>query len=148
MAEFRLATLLEAARLHFESAEQKLAQLRRRWDEARGKLAQLEQFQAEYREGLRGEQRAGVTGFRQQDYLAFLAKLDRAREQQTEEVARCKQGWEAGFAEWQDKRIRLDALRALEERHRAAELVRERRQDQKLQDEFAARRGRNLPDLT
>lgn len=140
--------MLEAARLQYESAEQRLAQLRRRLDEARGKLAQLAQFQTEYREGLRAQQRVGVAGYRQQDYLAFLVKLDKAREQQAEEVARCKQAWDTGFLEWQDKRTRLDALLALEERHRRAEAVRERRVDQRLQDEFAARRGRNLPDFS
>lgn len=147
MAEFRLAPLLAAAKLKYESAEQVLAQRRLRWDQARAKLTQLDQFRTEYGARLGSEQSSGISVYRLQDFLAFLAKLDTARAQQGEEVVRCQQAWEAGFSEWQTMKTRLDALLALEDRHKLAESVRERRQDQKLQDEFAARRGRNLPDL-
>ena len=147
MAEFRLAPLLDAARMQFESAEQRLAQLRRRRDEAAAKLEQLDRFRGEYGERLEQEQRAGLQGYRNQDYLAFLAKLDTARRQQGEEVDRCQRAWDEGFAQWRALKIRLEALMALEQRHRQSESLRERRQDQKQQDEFAARRGRSLPDL-
>lgn len=146
MAEFRLAPLLGAAKLKFESAEQRLAQLRRRWDDARNKLSQLEQFKQEYAHRLREEQREGMEVYRQQDFLAFLAKLDAALVQQTEEVNRCKADWDVGFEQWHALKTRQDALLALEERHILAEQLRERRLDQKQQDEFAARRGRNLPE--
>lgn len=147
MAEFRLTPLLNAATLQFESAEQRLSVLRRRLEEARAKLGQLEQFKLEYAQRLRNDQMAGLPGYRQQDYLAFLAKLDAARQQQGDEVARCKLAWDDGFNQWRALKTRVDALLALQERHRLDEQLRERRQDQKQQDEFAARRGRNLPDL-
>jgi len=146
VADFRLAPLLTAARLRFESAEQRLAVLRRRWDAARDKLTQLERFQAEYAGQLRSAQALGLEGYRQRDYVAFLAKLELAANQQKEEVARAHQAWEAGFADWSGLKSRLEALEALEARHLALSAQRERRQDQKLQDEFAARRGRNLPE--
>ncbi len=45
----------------------------------------------------------------------------------------------AGQAEWQQQRARLKAFDTLSERHRAREARHNLKQEQKLQDEFAAR---------
>ena len=145
MPEFRLAPLLEASRMRLESAEQRLALLRKRLNEAQQKLAQLEHFITEYNQQFLAGQRAGMAAYRQRDFRAFLAKLDLACAQQSEEVARCQTGWDSGFEDWRNQKTRLDALLALRDRHDAAVALADRRQDQKLQDEFAARRGTNLP---
>ncbi len=145
MAAFRLAPLLGVANMRLESAERRLAALRKRQSDAQAKLAQLDQFRTDYSGQLESAQRQGIEAYRWQDYLAFLAKLDRARSQQTEEVAHCKQAWDAGFEEWRELKSRYEALLALEARHHLAEQVKERRVDQKLQDEFAARSGMKLP---
>ncbi len=146
MARFRLLPLLDVGKMRLDSAEQRLALLRQRWNEAQSKLSQLDQFKADYSEQFMVAQRAGIQAYRQQDYLAFLAKLDVARSQQSEEVMRCKQSWEAVYEEWLDFKTRYEALLTLQERHLRAEQIVERRQEQKQQDEFAARRGMNLPD--
>ena len=145
MASFRLAPLLGVAKMRLESAERKLSLLGNRRSEAQVKLNQLDQFRADYSGQLESAQRAGIEAYRRQDYLAFMAKLDRARSQQAEEVARCTQAWEAGFREWRALKSRYEALLALEARHHLAEQIKERRADQKLQDEFAARGGTKLP---
>ncbi len=145
MASFRLAPLLGVAQMRLEAATRNLAVLSKRRSEAQGKLSQLEEFRSDYSGQLENTQRLGMQAYRRQDYLAFLAKLDRARSQQADEVARCTKSWEAGLNEWQALKSRYEALLALETRHRLAEQTKERRADQKLQDEFAARGGTKLP---
>ncbi|MFN0313497.1 MAG: flagellar export protein FliJ [Burkholderiales bacterium] len=145
MASFGLAPLLGVAKMRLDEAERRLGLLSARRTEAQGKLALLGQYSSEYSGQLDSAQRAGMEVYRWQDYLAFTAKLERAKVQQREEVARCAQAWEAGFKEWQALKSRHEALLALETRHRLAEQIKERRADQKLQDEFAARSGTNLP---
>lgn len=132
--------------MKLESAEQRLSLLRRRWHEAQSKLAQLEQFRADYAAQLMTRLQAGIAADLQRDYQAFLAKLDSARQQQSAEVARCKHTWEGGFQEWSELKARHEAMLALRERHLRNEQIVERRQEQKLQDEFAARSGTNRPN--
>jgi flagellar protein FliJ len=145
MAAFRLASLLDVAGMRLESATHKLAGLRARLRTAKDKLVQLDEFHLDYSQRFQHAQQEGIEAFLQRDFRAFLAKLDRARAQQTEEVNRCRTVWEAGYREWMALRARHEALLALRARHIASERLREHRLDQKVQDEFAARQGRPLP---
>lgn len=52
-----------------------------------------------------------------------------------------------GQADWQQQRTRLKAIDTLSARHRASEARIELRQEQKAQDEFAARGREDEQDL-
>ncbi|MEF8709029.1 MAG: flagellar export protein FliJ [Candidatus Accumulibacter propinquus] len=73
------------------------------------------------------------------NYQEFLTRLDEAIKQQMKLVSVQETHTAAGQEDWKRQRTKLKALDALSERHRASEARLEIRQEQKAQDEFAAR---------
>ncbi|WP_291994543.1 flagellar export protein FliJ [Candidatus Accumulibacter sp. ACC003] len=137
---FSLQTVLELMQSRSDEATQHLARLIASERDATNKLSMLQQYRDEYTERF---QKAAQDGLRQaawHNYYEFLNRLDEAIQQQTAEVSQQQTQTAAGQANWQQQRARLQAFDALRERHRADEARREVRQEQKAQDEFAARR--------
>lgn len=142
---FRLQLLLDLAGTRLEAATQELYRRRIQWDEAQGKLDQLLAYQREYEAGLGARLVEGLPADQLHDYRLFLDKLDRAIRAQTEQVARHRQAWEEEHARWLQVRQRKQALEVLEHRHRLSEAGLEARREQKQQDEFALRAGKDDP---
>jgi len=136
---FPLQSLLDLAQQHTDTAAKNLQLLKAQWNEAEEKLQQLLHYQKEYRERLQQSAGTGVNIAVMRDYQVFLAKIELAIGQQGEEVERCRQSWEAGQQAWHMQKRKLGAFDVLAKRHRHGELHRESRQEQREQDEFAAK---------
>lgn len=136
-ADFSLQAVLDVASRRLEVAGLELQSLGARRQQAQSKLDQLLEFQDEYRSGLARALTKGLEADRLRDYRAFLDKLTRAIEVQTAEVRRCQDAWEHAYQQWLELRAREQAMLVLKQRHGAAAVHRERRQEQKQQDEFA-----------
>ena len=142
---FRLQVLLDLAKRRVEAATQELYRLRIHWDDAQGKLGQLEAYQVEYAAGLEARMTQGLPAHQFNDYRLFLDKLTRAIQAQTEEAGRRRSAWEEEYARWRDLRQRQQALAVLEQRHWLSEAAIEARREQKQQDEFALRAVKDNP---
>jgi flagellar FliJ protein len=146
MAErFRLQAVLDLAGRRLDAATVELQKLRARLQQAQDKLDQLHGYQAEYQAALGAALAQGLEADRLRDFQAFLSKLARAIEAQATEVQRCRRAWEEEHQRWLQLRSREQALQVLRTRHERAESQRAGRVEQKQQDEFARRRGRDDP---
>jgi flagellar FliJ protein len=103
------------------------------------KLAELERYLAEYIAGRSQALARGVTAGLLHDYQAFVTRLEEAIAVQRREVERLRALWAAAQARWLELHRRERALAALAARHRADELLRAARLEQRRQDEFAGR---------
>lgn len=141
---FPLQPLLDLAHDHTDAAARNLGQLKARWNEAEEKFNQLLAYREDYRQRLLQSTKLGIQANSLKDYQLFLAKLDLAIRQQSDEVQRCKQRWELGCQEWQNQQRKLKAFDTLSQRHRHSEKRREAKQEQREQDELQ-RRGPDFP---
>ncbi|MCB1941487.1 MAG: flagellar export protein FliJ [Candidatus Accumulibacter sp.] len=137
---FSLQTVLDLMQDRSDEATRALAQLIAAERDARNRLEMLQQYRDEYRERFRQAAQNGLRQSEWRNYHEFLNRLDEAITQQVATVTRQATYTAAGQERWQHQRTRLQAFDALHERHRASEARRELRQEQKAQDEFAARR--------
>lgn len=138
---FRLRPVLELAQRRLESATTQLQALAVKREEAQVRLDRLKSYLETYRTDYQTAMGSGVDLVRLRDFQAFLAKLERAIEMQTEEVARCQTAWEAEHRNWMALRTKEQAFTVLERRHDAQETLREGRREQKQLDEFSLRKG-------
>lgn len=137
---FTLQAVLDLMQNRSDQATQGLARLIASERDAKTRLGLLQQYRDEYDERFREAAQDGLRQAEWRNYREFLNRLDEAIKQQTEAVALQQQHTAAGQANWQQQRARLQAFDALLERHRSSEARRELRQEQKAQDELAARR--------
>jgi flagellar FliJ protein len=144
-AQFRLQAVLDLAGRRLDAATVELQKLRARLQQAQDKLDQLHGYRAEYQTVLGAALAEGLEADRLRDFQAFLAKLVRAIETQAAEVQRCRQAWEEEHQRWLQLRSREQALQVLRTRHERAESQRAGRVEQRQQDEFARKRGRDEP---
>lgn len=144
-AQFRLQAVLEVATRRLDAATAELQKLRDRLQQAQDKLDQLHGYRAEYRAALDAALAEGLEADRLRDFQAFLAKLARASQAQAAEVERCRTAWEHEHRRWLELRNREQALQVLRTRHERAQSQHAARLEQKQQDEFASKRGRDEP---
>ncbi len=138
---FALQTVLDLMQTRADDATLRLAQLIAAERDAQSKLQMLNQYRDEY--ALRFQQAAqgGLSPRDWHNYREFLGRLDEAIAQQGRAVAAQASNTAAGQTHWRQQRTKLKAFDTLSQRHRSSELARELRSDQKVQDEFAARRN-------
>ncbi len=103
------------------------------------KLSMLGDYQREYLQRLGADSRGGIAVSRLQNFRDFLAQLERAVEQQQQAVALAEQAVTRAQRALLAARRTLESYQVLVERQLAAAGVRLRREQQKQQDEFAAR---------
>lgn len=137
---FPLQTVLELMQTRADEATQQLARLIANERDARNKLEMLQQYRNEYALRFQQASQLGLTPSQWQNYQDFLGRLDDAIESQQGNVRQQAESTNQGRNAWQEKRKTLKAFDTLSERHQARETARELKQDQKAQDEFAARR--------
>jgi flagellar FliJ protein len=138
-----LQVLLDLAHQRLEAATAELQRLRGRWQEAQAKHDQLVGYQGEYATALNERLSAGIPSNQLSDFRLFLDKLARAILAQAEEVSRRQHAWEKEHANWLQLREREQALEVLLQRHLAALALKEGKREQKQQDEFALRAGKD-----
>lgn len=138
---FSLQIVLDLMQTRTDEATRQLAHLIAAEQDAQRKLDMLKGYRDDYFARFR---QTAQNGLRQSDllnYQEFLNRLDDAIQHQQCAVALQRQHTAAGQLEWQRQRAKQKAISALADRHQANEARLELRQEQKKQDEFAARAG-------
>lgn len=143
---FPLQTLLELAQNQSDEAGRKLQLLKVKWQEAEQKLTQLTLFRDEYRNRLLQNTQQGMQMAAWREFQLFMDKLDKAIGFQVDEVAKCKQRWEAGQREWLERQRQMKAYDTLSHRHAVSEAKREAKIEQNEQDEFAGKSANSRHD--
>lgn len=137
---FSLQTVLELMQVRADDATQRLARLIANERDAKNKLDMLQQYRDEYAARFRQSAQNGMAQREWHNYQEFLNRLDEAINAQRQAVAQQAKNTVAGQKNWQEQRKKLKAFDTLSERHFSAENAKEQKRDQKIQDEFAARR--------
>ena len=143
---FALQTVLDLMQRRTDDATQRLASLIAAEQDAQAKLDLLYQYRLEYAQRFQDSAQSGLSPQQWKNFQDFLARLDDAIAQQREIVNQSKKRTAAGQSHWQEQRIRLQAIDTLSLRHAKAEQAREARREQKVVDEFAARRKEDGAD--
>lgn len=107
--------------------------------EGRQKAEVLRDYRGQYAQQLIGAAGAGLDASRMRDTLAFIARIDQALEQQKLEIERLEANWQLRVADWNERTRELKTYGVLEQRHIDRLAVRDRRQEQRLTDEWANR---------
>ncbi|MFA7269797.1 MAG: flagellar export protein FliJ [Sterolibacterium sp.] len=136
---FPLQTLLELSQMRMDDAARRLGELLAGEQEASARVVLLQQYRDEYHQRFLDAAKNGIGRDAWSNYQSFLGRLDDAIAQAQVLATQSKQHTAAGQREWIDKRGRVQAFDSLSERHRRQMENAENRQDQKLQDERAAR---------
>ncbi len=137
---FTLQPLLDLMQTRADEATRQLGQLIAAEQNQRNRLLMLEQYRDEYAQRLRDARADGVTRRILDNYQDFLARIDEAISQQSIIVDDSERSTKAGQEHWREQNTRLKAIDTLSQRHDARERYREGRQEQKLLDEFSARK--------
>ena len=137
---FTLQPLLELMQSRTDEATRRLGQLIAAEQSARSRLQMLEQYRAEYADRLRETIAQGMTRQVLANYQDFLARIDDAIRQQTFAVQQSAANTSHGQQNWKEQNTRLKAIDTLSARHDVKERQREEKNEQKLLDEFSARK--------
>lgn len=137
---FTLQPLLEIMQERADEATRKLGQLIAAEQSAKSRLELLEQYREEYNQRFRDSQQNGLTPLAWRNFQDFMARIDLAIEQQRQIVSNSNRDTVVGQTHWQEQNKRLKAIDTLSDRHQIAERLREGKQEQKQQDEYASRR--------
>lgn len=131
--------LIERATEKADGLAKELAKAREQLNQAKQKLAMLEGYQTEIAQAASQRSLEGVTGFFLQNQNAYSAKIDLAVKQQAQEITFIEnseqhylQSWKAALAEQK----KFEALQTREKLRLEAKLA---KQEQKNNDEYAAR---------
>ena len=135
----RYALLTRLATDRTDAAAKLMGQAQQRLVQAGQKLAQLEQFLAEYR--MQRIQRAstGMSAVQWADYQRFLERIETAVNAQREELVLREAECEATHTRWLAERKKLKAFETLDEQAAQREQAVKARREQKLTDELATR---------
>ncbi|MEJ2793579.1 flagellar export protein FliJ [Iodobacter sp. LRB] len=139
MAQFRFAFLLELAIDAREDAARLMQASQANWLSAQGKLEQVDQYRVEYRARLLGSGQGGMSIIQWRDFQLFLAKLDDVALSQQLEIERLASVYEARRDAWLECEKKVKAFEALKQRHLSAEMQKELRNEQRINDEFNTR---------
>lgn len=137
---FSLQPLLELMQTRADEAARRLGQLIAAEQNQKSRLKLLEQYREEYHQRFRESSQAGMTPLAWRNFQDFLGRIDEAITQQRQIVANSERDTAQGQDHWREQSKRLKAIDTLSDRHAASERYREGKREQKLQDEFAARK--------
>jgi flagellar FliJ protein len=137
---FSLQPLLEIMQTRTDEATRQLGKLIAAEQNAKSRLQMLEQYREEYAQRLREATTQGVTRTILHNYQDFLARIDQAIAQQDMAVRQSENSTVAGQNHWKEQNKRLKAIDTLSIRHDVRERLHEGKQEQKIQDEYSARK--------
>lgn len=141
-SRFHLQPLLDLAQTRTDDAARKLGELIASERSVEQKLKQLEDYRQEYHERFMQAVRDGIGPDAWRNFTAFIGRLDDAITAQRRIVEQSRQQTAQGQQSWLAQRNRLKAFDTLSQRHQAGVARSEAKQEQKLTDEYAARRSR------
>jgi len=108
------------------------------------RLAELTQYEADYRRNYRDRVAAGMASLELRDYQAFLARLNEAVKQQQQLVCNAQADRDVQRKQWQEAAKRAKAIEHVMENWQAEDRRVAERRDQRDSDERAQRsRTRN-----
>lgn len=139
--QFHLHPLLDLAQTRTDDAARRLGELVAAERDVAQKLQMLEDYRREYNDRFVEAARSGLSPDAWRNYGAFIAKLDEAILAQRRIVEQSRAQTTLGQRQWLDQRNKLKAFDTLSQRHQAGVARSEARQEQKMADEHAARRG-------
>jgi flagellar protein FliJ len=137
---FSLQIVLDLMQVRADEATNRLARLIANERDAKSKLEMLQQYRDEYAARFRQAAQNGLGQREWHNYQEFLNRLDEAIDSQRQTVALQVQNTATGQMHWQQQRTKLKAMDTLSDRHNASENALEQKREQKIQDEFSARR--------
>lgn len=137
---FSLQPLLDLMQNRTDEAARRLGQLITAEHNQKSRLKLLEEYREEYNQRFRESSQTGMTPLAWSNFMDFLARIDEAIAQQRQVVINSERDTRQGQDHWQEQNKRLKAIDTLSDRHTASERYREGKQEQKLQDEFSARK--------
>ena len=141
----RLAVVVALAKRKTEEAARALAYIQQRLQADQQQQDQLEQYLLEYRGALQTQGQQGVSAQQFRVFVDFSQNVERAIEQQKQQVATVMRQVEQIRRHWQKLDARQQGLEKLLARILVEESAAEDRIAQKEQDEFAGRRRGQSP---
>lgn len=142
---FSLQPLLELMQTRTDEATRQLGKLIAAEQNAKSRLQMLEQYRAEYAQKMSEATAQGITRSALHNFRDFLARIDQAIAQQSTAVFASEQSTVAGQNHWKEQNKRLKAIDTLSLRHDAKERWRDGKLEQKIQDEYVARKYATPP---
>lgn len=138
MSKFDLLIRLATDRMDAAAERMRKAQLAQQ--QAENTLLQVKGFIHDYQQRMLQQGQAGTTVAQWADFRLFMQKLDEAQVQQAREVERATQRFLMEKQAWLLQRKQLKSYEVLLARENDRLALKQRRQEQKALDEFAARR--------
>lgn len=138
MSKFDLLIRLATDRL--DAAADRMRKAQAAQQQAESTLLQVKGFIQDYQQRMLQQGQAGTSVAQWADFRLFMQKLDDALAQQQREVDRAMQRFLMEKQAWLQQRKQLKSYEVLQEREKARLALKQRRQEQKALDEFAARR--------
>lgn len=138
MSKFDLLIRLATDRMDAAAERMRKAQLAQQ--QAENTLLQVKGFIHDYQQRMLQQGQAGTTVAQWADFRLFMQKLDEAQVQQVREVERATQRFLMEKQAWLLQRKQLKSYEVLLARENDRLALKQRRQEQKALDEFAARR--------
>jgi flagellar protein FliJ len=142
-----LPLLVSLARNHSEKAHHRLRLLLANVSRGEQKLGTLKTFLAEYQQQMLESSSQGMEIGALHNYRMFLAKLNHAVQQQTEEIQALHNNLDVAQKQWQFQERKRLSFETLQERFDKQQEQEQASQVQKLLDAFATQRAaRNIID--
>ena len=138
---FHLKPLLDLAQTRTDDAARHLGELVAAERDVVQKLEMLEDYRREYNDRFVQAARDGLSPDAWRNYSAFIGRLDDAIAAQRKLVEQSRNQTSQGQQGWLEQRNKLKVFDTLSQRHQADLARTESRQEQKMTDEHAARRG-------
>lgn len=137
MSKFDLLIRLATDRL--DAAAERMRKAQAAQQQAENTLLQVKGFIQDYQQRMLQQGQAGTSVAQWADFRLFMQKLDDALQQQQREVDRAMQRFLMEKQAWLQQRKQLKSYEVLLEREKDRHALKQRRQEQKALDEFAAR---------
>lgn len=138
-----LEMLIEIQDDRVETALAEVADSQQTLNQAKEQLDTLYSFQTEYEQRFREESKVGIQPVHLHNYHAFISKLYIAIEQQTEKIKTLEKKVEEKQQIWLEEKNQLNAYKKLKERQDREKAKIESKREQKLSDEFGAKKYRD-----
>jgi flagellar FliJ protein len=133
-------TLLDLSKMRLDEATRLLGELISGEQVASERLKLLVGYRVEYHARFMATAQRGIDRDSWRNYSLFLEKLDASIVQAEQAVEQSRQRTALGQREWVGKKDRLRAFDTIAQRHQTREQRVAQHSEQKMQDEFAARK--------
>ena len=133
---FTLKTLLDLAQDKSDAAATRLGRLNVQAKSAEQKLQLLIEYRRDYEHNFQELSRTGVDQAKWLNFRAFMGKLDTAISEQQKTVLTSQDRVQIGRNNCHAEQHKLKTYDTLSQRHRAAEIRRASKQEQREQDEL------------